>query len=51
MLSSAIGGAAKTTLVVCVAPTMTDAFETVNSLEFGQQAMNVSGIYYCISIY
>ena len=41
LLSNAIGGAAKTTLVVCVAPTMTDQFETVNSLEFGQQAMNV----------
>ena len=35
------GGGAKTTLVVCVAPTMTDQFETVNSLDFGQQAMNV----------
>ena len=41
LLSNAIGGAAKTTLVVCVAPTMTDQFETVNSLDFGQQAMNV----------
>ena len=25
---------------MCVAPTMTDQFETVNSLEFGQQAMH-----------
>ena len=41
LLSNAIGGAAKTTLIVCVAPTMTDQFETVNSLDFGQQAMNV----------
>ena len=41
LLSNAIGGAAKTTLIVCVAPLMTDQFETVNSLEFGQQAMNV----------
>jgi hypothetical protein len=41
LLSNAIGGAAKTTLIVCVAPTMTDQFETTNSLEFGQQAMNV----------
>jgi len=41
LLSNAIGGAAKTTLVVCVAPTMTDQFETTNSLDFGQQAMNV----------
>merc|ERR1719149_384098 len=41
LLSNAIGGAAKTTLVVCVAPTMTDQFETINSLDFGQQAMNV----------
>ena len=41
LLSNAIGGAAKTTLVVCVAPLMTDAFETINSLDFGQQAMNV----------
>ena len=41
LLSNAIGGGAKTTLVVCVAPTMTDQFETVNSLDFGQQAMNV----------
>ena len=37
LLSNAIGGGAKTTLVVCVAPTMTDQFETVNSLDFGQQ--------------
>jgi hypothetical protein len=41
LLSNAIGGGAKTTLIVCVAPTMTDQFETVNSLDFGQQAMNV----------
>ena len=41
LLSNAIGGGAKTCLIVCVAPTMTDQFETVNSLEFGQQAMNV----------
>ena len=41
LLSQAIGGGAKTTLVVCCAPTMTDQFETVGSLDFGQQAMNV----------
>jgi len=41
LLSNAIGGGAKTTLVVCVAPTMTDQFETTNTLDFGQQAMNV----------
>eukprot|EP00967_Tisochrysis_lutea_P119572 scaffold195309_cov32-Tisochrysis_lutea.AAC.2 len=37
LLSPALGGAANTCLVVCVAPTMSDKFETVNSLEFGQQ--------------
>jgi len=41
LLSNAIGGGAKTTLVVCCAPTMTDSFETTGSLDFGQQAMNV----------
>lgn len=41
LLSPALGGAANTCLVVCVAPTMSDKFETVNSLEFGQQAMKV----------
>lgn len=41
LLSNAIGGGAKTTLIVCVAPTVSDQFETVNSLEFGLQAMNV----------
>ena len=41
LLSNAIGGAAKTTLIVCVAPTVSDAFETTNSLEFGLQAMKV----------
>ena len=41
LLSNAIGGNAKTTLIVCVAPTVSDQFETVNSLEFGLQAMNV----------
>ena len=41
LLSNAIGGGAKTTLVICCAPTMTDQFETVGSLDFGQQAMNV----------
>ena len=38
---NAIGGGAKTTLVICCAPTMTDQFETIGSLDFGQQAMNV----------
>ena len=41
LLSNAIGGGAKTTLVICCAPTMTDQFETIGSLDFGQQAMNV----------
>jgi len=41
LLSNAIGGGAKTTLVICCAPTMTDSAETVGSLDFGQQAMNV----------
>ena len=41
MLSSAFGGRANTVLVVCVAPTASDSFETVNSLQFGQQAMSV----------
>jgi tetratricopeptide (TPR) repeat protein len=41
LLSSAFGGSAKTVLVVCVAPTASDSFETVNSLQFGQQAMSV----------
>ena len=41
LLSNAIGGGAKTTLIVCTAPTMTDQFETTNTLDFGQQAMNV----------
>jgi hypothetical protein len=44
LLSNAIGGAAKTALVVCVAPTLTDKFETVNSLEFGQQATTACSI-------
>ena len=38
LLSNAFGGSAKTVLVVCVAPTASDTFETVNSLNFGQQA-------------
>ena len=41
LLSNAIGGGAKTTLIICCAPTMTDQQETVGSLDFGQQAMNV----------
>ena len=41
LLSNAIGGGAKTTLIICCAPTMTDQFETTGSLDFGQQAMNV----------
>ena len=41
LLSSAFGGNAKTVLLVCVAPTSSDSFETVNSLQFGQQAMSV----------
>lgn len=41
LLSSAFGGKAVTVLVVCVAPSQTDSFETVNSLQFGQQAMSV----------
>ena len=41
LLSSAFGGRANTVLVVCVAPTASDSFETVNSLQFGQQAMSV----------
>ena len=41
LLSNAIGGSAKTTLIVCVAPTVSDVFETTNSLEFGAQAMKV----------
>ena len=41
MLSSAFGGRANTVLVVCVAPTASDSFETLNSLQFGQQAMSV----------
>ena len=41
LLSSAFGGRANTVLLVCVAPTASDSFETVNSLQFGQQAMSV----------
>ena len=41
LLSAAFGGRANTVLVVCVAPTTSDSFETVNSLAFGQQAMSV----------
>jgi len=41
LLSNAIGGGAKTCLIICVAPTIIDQIETVGSLEFGQQAMNV----------
>ena len=41
LLSSAFGGRANTVLLVCVAPTASDSFETVNSLNFGQQAMSV----------
>ncbi|KAJ1626658.1 P-loop containing nucleoside triphosphate hydrolase protein [Pavlovales sp. CCMP2436] len=41
LLSNAIGGTAKTTLIVCVAPSRRDVVETNSSLEFGQQAMNV----------
>ena len=41
LLSSAFGGRANTVLVVCVAPGRSDSFETLNSLQFGQQAMSV----------
>ncbi|KAL1495625.1 hypothetical protein AB1Y20_016492 [Prymnesium parvum] len=41
LLSSTFGGRANTVLVVCVAPTCSDSFETLNSLQFGQQAMSV----------
>ena len=41
LLSAAFGGRANTVLLVCVAPTASDSFETVNSLQFGQQAMSV----------
>ena len=41
LLSSAFGGRANTVLVVCAAPSRSDAYETLNSLQFGQQAMNV----------
>ena len=37
LLSSAFGGRANTVLITCVAPTASDSFETVNSLQFGQQ--------------
>ena len=38
LLSGAFGGRANTALCVCVAPSQRDAFETLNSLQFGQQA-------------
>jgi hypothetical protein len=41
LLSGAFGGRANTVLIVCVAPTASDSFETLNSLQFGQQAMSV----------
>jgi len=41
LLSNAIGGGAKTTLIICCAPTLLDSAETIGSLDFGQQAMNV----------
>lgn len=41
LLSSTFGGRANTVLVVCVAPSTSDSFETLNSLQFGQQAMSV----------
>lgn len=41
LLSGAFGGRANTALCVCVAPSSSDAFETLNSLQFGQQAMSV----------
>jgi len=41
LLSNAIGGGAKTTLVICCCPTLADQSESVGSLDFGQQAMNV----------
>ena len=36
-----LAGRANTVLVVCVAPSSSDSFETLNSLQFGQQAMSV----------
>ena len=42
LLSGAFGGRANTALCVCVAPSSSDAFETLNSLQFGQQAMSVN---------
>jgi len=41
LLSAAFGGSATTVLVVCVAPTAADVPETLNSLQFGSQAMAV----------
>ena len=41
LLSGAFGGRANTALCVCVGPSKNDAFETLNSLQFGQQAMSV----------
>ena len=42
LLSNAIGGGAKTTMIICCAPTMSDQAETVGSLDFGQQAMSTA---------
>jgi len=41
LLSTAFGGRSTTVLVVCVAPTAADSSETLNSLQFGSQAMSV----------
>lgn len=42
LLQSAFGGGSKTSLIICCAPSKSDSAETLNSLQFGQQAMNVA---------
>merc|ERR1719482_1380025 len=41
MLSDALGGNCRTSLVVCVSPSSSDASETTAALEFGSRAMKV----------
>ena len=50
MLSDALGGNCRTSLVVCVSPATADASESSGTLEFGTRAMKVrrwSRIYLC----
>lgn len=41
MLSDAIGGNCRTSLIVCVSPSLSDLSESIGTLEFGVRAMKV----------